>query len=270
MDQRKDAGSQLIICSIPYSDKSFIHVTQIIQVHSLGGGLEETLLWEIAIRSGVLSCQYWNWHLTTPPRTQCSLQTWALRTTILTHHRLSHIHVHAHTNCTHLVSITQHCSERSLSLWSICLVFHTCQYQAFIYFSLFFWFRSVFWLLIFLKSLRSLVYVVCTSPNYCLFPDSKFLPVILVIFTYCIIFIVYVILYSVCWKYYNKYQGLMYCTNATMPKKDTLCCISSGAFVYVIYKIKQVNGIIMLEKNCQTWSPKMNTLDITWTFLNEI
>lgn len=46
---------------------------------------------------------------TTIPRPQSSLQTWLLTTAPNSYHKLSHVHVQLHSDCTHLEKLYIHC-----------------------------------------------------------------------------------------------------------------------------------------------------------------
>lgn len=52
MDPKKDAGSQLKMCSTPYFVKNCTLTIQIAQVHNLGRGLEKVPFPEVALQRG--------------------------------------------------------------------------------------------------------------------------------------------------------------------------------------------------------------------------
>lgn len=69
----------------------------------------------------ILSCEHWSWYPTI--MYNMAKQTWLLMTTAHIHPKLYHVHIHHHSNCTHLDSITHSQYIRILSSLADCEVY---------------------------------------------------------------------------------------------------------------------------------------------------
>lgn len=93
--------------------RSFMLTTQIAMDQDPGAGLEKAPFLEVELGGLVLLCQHQNWHHSTSPRQQRSLQTWPPWTTTPNKHgyittHAGHVQSHQHTYHGHLDSIMSH------------------------------------------------------------------------------------------------------------------------------------------------------------------